>query len=62
MNSSLKLQIPITPFDNLLAMKQIELAYDTLLLRKVSDSKGLAEKEITHHLTKDGLPRPRIVR
>ncbi|KNZ80615.1 Putative agmatinase 1 [Termitomyces sp. J132] len=51
--------VPVSPFDNALAVDQIEVAYSTLLNRTpAGTSKG---KEPTRALSKDGLEHPRIV-
>jgi len=51
-------QIPITPFDNKLALAQMELAYTTLLNRPIV-SKTAGRNTV---LGKDGQEHPRIVR
>jgi agmatinase len=51
------LQIPITPFDNKLALAQMELAYTTLLNRPTV-SKTAGKNTV---LGKDGREHPRIV-
>jgi len=52
------LQIPITPFDNKLALSQMELAYTTLLNRPIV-SKTARKNTV---LSRDGQEHPRIVR
>lgn len=55
------LKVPVSRFDNMLAMDQIEVAYSTLLNRPIPGdiSEG---KEHIRVLSKDGLEHPRIVR
>lgn len=52
-------QVPVSPFDNALAIDQIEAAYTTLLERPIASQKqgnlSLA------HLAKDGKEHPKIV-
>ncbi|KAG5639570.1 hypothetical protein H0H81_012241 [Sphagnurus paluster] len=52
--------IPITPFDNALAVDQMEVAYSTLLDRKPVG--GFGENDVTRALSKDGLGHPRVIR
>ncbi|KAG6846112.1 hypothetical protein H0H87_006476 [Tephrocybe sp. NHM501043] len=59
MTPTLLSKIPISPFDNALAVDQIEVAYSTLLDR--TPAGGLARKEPTRALSKDGVSHPRIV-
>ncbi|KAJ2926719.1 hypothetical protein H1R20_g10361, partial [Candolleomyces eurysporus] len=49
--------VPVSPFDNALAMDQIEVAYSTLLRRGVKTQ----DASQTRHLALDGLEHPRIV-
>ncbi|KII94050.1 hypothetical protein PLICRDRAFT_36283 [Plicaturopsis crispa FD-325 SS-3] len=49
--------VPVTPFDNALAIDQIQVAYSTLLSRPVAN----AEMTATRGLAKDGQEHPRIV-
>ncbi|KAG5647680.1 hypothetical protein DXG03_008403 [Asterophora parasitica] len=51
--------IPVTPFDNAVAVDQIEVAYSTLLER--TPVGGFGQRDITRALSKDGLEHPRIV-
>ncbi|KAG6919040.1 hypothetical protein DXG01_009750 [Tephrocybe rancida] len=51
--------VPVSPFDNALAVDQIEVAYSTLLDRTIAGVP--AAKEPTHALSKDGVAHPRIV-
>lgn len=52
-------QVPVSPFDNALAVDQIEAAYTTLLERPVaSQQQGMFS---TAHLAKDGKEHPRLV-
>ncbi len=52
----------MSPFDNALAVDQMEVAYDTLLSRPVASDKSLALTSVTQRLAKDGKEHPRIVR
>ncbi|KAG6897967.1 hypothetical protein C0992_008357 [Termitomyces sp. T32_za158] len=54
-------KVPVTRFDNALAMDQIEVAYSTLL-NQPTPGGSLEWKERTRTLSKDGLEHPRIVR
>ncbi|TEB38643.1 Arginase/deacetylase [Coprinellus micaceus] len=49
--------VPVSPFDNALAVDQLEVAYDTLLKRAVK-KEGLSR---TQKLALDGVEHPRIV-
>ncbi|RDB28755.1 putative agmatinase 1 [Hypsizygus marmoreus] len=51
--------VPISPFDNALAVDQIEVAYSTLLDRPSAE--GMGERDITRLISKDGIEHPRIV-
>ncbi|KAF8079012.1 arginase deacetylase [Lyophyllum atratum] len=51
--------VPISPFDNALAVDQMEVAYSTLLDRTPAGGSG--ERDITRALSKDGVEHPRIV-
>ncbi|KAF4612426.1 hypothetical protein D9613_004192 [Agrocybe pediades] len=51
--------IPVSPFDNALAVDQMEVAYSTLLNRSPAREEGV--QPITSLLAKDGLEHPRIV-
>ena len=50
------MQVPVSPFDNALAVDQLEVAYNTLVGRKTTHLTG------TQPLGKDGAEHPRIVR
>ena len=50
------MQVPVSPFDNALAVDQLEVAYNTLVGRKPTHLTG------TQPLGKDGVEHPRIVR
>lgn len=52
--------VPVTPYDNAVAMEQIEAAYDTLLGRGVA-TEWAKEQGRTSGLARDGRERPRIV-
>lgn len=53
-------QVPVSPFDNALAIDQMEVAYSTLLAREVlnADSSLVAHTSV---LAKDGREHPRII-
>ncbi|KIM47554.1 hypothetical protein M413DRAFT_15739 [Hebeloma cylindrosporum] len=51
--------VPISPFDNALAVDQMEVAYSTLLARKVARGDGV--HPMTSLIAKDGQEHPRIV-
>ncbi|KDR85663.1 hypothetical protein GALMADRAFT_84702 [Galerina marginata CBS 339.88] len=51
--------VPVNPFDNALAMDQMEVAYSTLLARTPAREKE--NDPITSFLAKDGMEHPRIV-
>lgn len=55
------LQVPVNPYDNALAVDQMEVAYSTLLARPVSEPADDAIS-YTRELAIDGLEHPRIVR
>jgi agmatinase len=50
--------IPVNPFDNALAVDQMEVAYSTLLSRPTLAKSGLS----TQNLALDGVNHPQIVR
>ena len=50
----------MNPFDNALAVDQMEVAYSTLLARTPASEGSVAS--ITQHFAKDGKQHPRIVR
>ncbi|KAJ3557113.1 hypothetical protein NM688_g1647 [Phlebia brevispora] len=52
--------VPVSPFDNALAVDQMEVAYSSLLARPVVDQTGDAFT-VAPHLAKDGKAHPRIV-
>lgn len=52
--------VPVTPFDNALAVDQMEVAYSTLLARPVANHDQSAPG-ITSTLAKDGKEHPRII-
>lgn len=52
--------IPISPYDNVLALDQIETAYSTLLARPVA-SKWAEEKGGMKAIALDGKEHPRII-
>ncbi|KAI0027757.1 arginase family-domain-containing protein [Vararia minispora EC-137] len=52
--------VPVNPFDNALALDQMEVAYASLLARPVANA-TLARSEATRALAKDGRAHPRIV-
>ncbi|KAG2338363.1 Arginase/deacetylase [Suillus weaverae] len=51
--------VPVIPFDNVLAMDQMEVAYSTLLNRPIASNQSVWAKGA--QLAKDGRERPRIV-
>ncbi|GLB35786.1 putative arginase family protein [Lyophyllum shimeji] len=51
--------VPVSPFDNALAVEQIEVAYSTLLDR--TPAGGLEKNAVSHALSKDGAEHPRII-
>lgn len=53
-------QVPVNPYDNALAMSQMEVAYSTLLNRPVINDNGKSVS-FTRKLAKDGFEHPRIV-
>ena len=57
----LSTQVPVSPFDNALAVDQIEVAYSTLLTRPIFSAKS-KWKDVTMALAKDGAEHPRIIR
>ncbi|KAI6008392.1 Ureohydrolase [Pisolithus orientalis] len=52
--------VPVSPFDNALAIDQMEVAYSTLLARSIS-SKALSAWKHGAVLAKDGREHPRII-
>lgn len=59
---TLYLKVPVTPFDNLLAIDQMQAAYDTLLSRPVkTPSENIPAGLKTNTLAHDGVDHPRIV-
>lgn len=58
------LQVPVNPFDNALAVDQMEVAYSTLLARTpATPSEGSDDAAaVTQKFSKDGKAHPRIVR
>ncbi|KDQ15682.1 hypothetical protein BOTBODRAFT_31566 [Botryobasidium botryosum FD-172 SS1] len=54
--------VPVTPFDNLIAVDQMHAAYATLLARNVAErAAGKPELRATRAFAKDGKEHPRIV-
>ncbi|EIW64204.1 Arginase/deacetylase [Trametes versicolor FP-101664 SS1] len=53
--------VPVSPFDNALAVDQMEVAYDTLLSRPVASDESTALTSVTQRLALDGKQHPRIV-
>lgn len=53
-------QVPVSPFDNALAVDQMEVAYSTLLARPVARADD-SSAGVTAALAKDGQEHPRIV-
>lgn len=59
--------VPVSPFDNALAIDQIEVAYSTLLARPVKRNEPTEAEGSTIHqrlrsLARDGVGHPRVVR
>jgi agmatinase len=55
-----KFQVPVSPFDNALALDQMEVAYSTLLERPTTiKSIGMYGKR---NSAKDGTDHPRLIR
>ncbi|OBZ68611.1 putative agmatinase 1 [Grifola frondosa] len=52
--------VPVNPFDNALAVDQMEVAYSTLLARPVA-SKDLVRPSVVQKFAKDGKDHPRII-
>lgn len=53
-------QVPVSAFDNALAMDQMEAAYTTLLKRPIAGG-GDIQGSRTGRLAKDGVDHPRIL-
>lgn len=54
------MKVPVSPFDNALAVDQMEVAYSTLLHRPIKGNADLRGAR-TGLLAKDGVDHPRIV-
>jgi agmatinase len=54
--------VPVSPFDNALAVDQIEVAYSSLLARTPASVKEGSARSDRPVLSKDGLIHPRVVR
>ena len=55
-------KVPVNPFDNALAVDQMEVAYASLLARNVTGQDlDVAVPNTARHLALDGLEHPRIV-
>ncbi|KAI0639525.1 hypothetical protein C8Q77DRAFT_1205013 [Trametes polyzona] len=52
--------VPVNPFDNALAVDQMEVAYSTLLARPVTSNDSAAHS-VTQRFAKDGKEHPRII-
>lgn len=52
--------VPASPFDNALAIDQMEVAYATLLARPVANASAPGAAELAN-FAKDGRPHPRII-
>jgi arginase family enzyme len=62
LNCVLLLKVPVTPFDNYVAIDQMQAAYETLLFRPVKTlSADIPGGLKTSTISKDGLDHPRIV-
>ncbi|KAH9858070.1 Arginase/deacetylase [Lenzites betulinus] len=53
--------VPVSPFDNALAVDQMEVAYSTLLARPVASKESTALSTVSQKFAKDGKQHPRIV-
>ena len=53
-------KVPVSPFDNEVAIDQMETAYTTLLGRSVANSSAQSNAQMST-LALDGRPHPRIV-
>ncbi|KAJ3010957.1 hypothetical protein NUW54_g2324 [Trametes sanguinea] len=53
--------VPVSPFDNALAVDQMEVAYSTLLARSVASNDTTGSSAVTQRFAKDGKQHPRIV-
>lgn len=56
----------VSPFDNALAIDQMETAYSTLLARSVADHASVEDgtalkSSVTQRLSNDGIAHPRII-
>lgn len=54
--------MPVSPYDNALAVDQIEVAYSSLLARTPASVKEGSASPGHSVLSKDGLTHPRVVR
>ncbi|KAH9898278.1 Arginase/deacetylase [Cubamyces lactineus] len=53
--------VPVSPFDNALAVDQMEVAYSTLLARTAASEGSTGSTAVTQRFAKDGKQHPRIV-
>ncbi|KAI0651974.1 Arginase/deacetylase [Trametes meyenii] len=53
--------VPVTPFDNALAVDQMEVAYSTLLARTIASDQSGGTSSASKRFAKDGKEHPRIV-
>ncbi|KZT74972.1 Arginase/deacetylase [Daedalea quercina L-15889] len=53
--------VPVSPFDNALAVDQMEVAYSSLLAREVPSSDSLVRPDAVRAFAKDGKEHPRII-
>ena len=55
------MQVPVSPFDNALAVDQMEVAYSSLLAREVANSDPAVRPQAVSAFAKDGREHPRII-
>lgn len=55
------IQVPVSPFDNALAVDQMEVAYSSLLAREVANGDPAVRPHAVSAFAKDGREHPRII-
>ena len=55
------MQVPVSPFDNALAVDQMEVAYSSLLAREVPNNDLAVRPQAVSAFAKDGREHPRII-
>lgn len=55
------IQVPVSPFDNALAVDQMEVAYSSLLAREVAHGDPAVRPHAVSAFAKDGKEHPRII-